>query len=171
MRRGLVRSLWAWCSTFALVWATSGPLGSAGSLASFSGRVFQTDRAAPRAGVVVSLTDESGARVAESLPTRADGSFDVGGPRAGSYTVHVEAPEGVFVAAERVQLAGGANPPMALELRAARLDATDKQGFGSPAASRTTEYIVAGVVALAGLFVIFELSDDDDEEPATAVRN
>jgi len=171
MKPSRMRSLWACCSTFVLVWATSAPLASAEPLASFSGRVFQTDRAAPRAGVVVSLIDESGARVAESLPSRTDGSFDVGGPHAGSYAVRVEAPEGVFVAAERIRLAQGANPPMALELRQARLSAAEKQGFGQPAGSRTTEYIIAGVVALAGLFVIFELSDDDDEEPATVVTN
>src|SRR5262245_17052022 len=98
MTSSRMRSRWAWCSTFALVWATSAPIASAQPLASFSGRVFQANRAAPRSGVVVSLTDEGGVRVAESLPTRADGSFDVGGPHAGSYAVRVETPEGVFVA-------------------------------------------------------------------------
>ncbi len=140
----------------------------AGSLrASWSGRVIAADRSTPRAGVVVGLVDGAGAYRARSLPTRADGAFAIDDVPPGTFGLRVEAPEGVFVSSAEMTLAPGTNAPMALALGPGSIQAKREQGLGSAEVSRTTEYIFAGAVTLLGLFVIFEITGDENETDAS----
>ena len=151
---------------FALLWVCCVPVTSAGSSASWGGRVFQTDRSTPREGVVVRLVDRQSERAVESAPTRADGGFMIAEAPVGSYELHVETPEGTFVSAQPVELEPGVNTPMALALQARPFDAKQDRGLGAEA-SRRTEIIYAGLVTLVTLFIYYQLTKDDDEVTST----
>lgn len=131
--------------------------------ASWGGRVFEADRVTPRSGVVISLIDAS-QKEFRSVPTRTDGGFALSG-NPGTYTLRVETDQGAFLSAEPVTLNSGVNKPMALALD--RIDAKKDFGLGDDDVSRTTEWIIAGVVTLFALFVIFEITDDDGEPTAS----
>ena len=163
MSAGSLRHLAATSAIVTLVWVASTPVTPAGTLASWGGRVFQTDRRAPRAGVVVELVASDGHGRVRSEPTRADGAFTIEGAPAGKYTLHVETPEGVFVSSEPFQLQPGPNPPMALALKARPFDAKQEHGLGGEDVSRTTEIVLAGVVSLIALGIYFLVTDDESE--------
>jgi hypothetical protein len=164
MAPGRFRSLAASTAIAALVWYLSVPLTPAGSLASWGGRVFESDRATPREGVVVSLADGQGERTVRSTPTRKDGAFAIDEAPVGTYHLAVETSEGVFLSSEPLQLRAGTNPPMALTLTAGPVHASQQQGLGGgDGFSSRTEYIIAGVIGLAALLVINEVIDDDSE--------
>jgi hypothetical protein len=163
MLAGSPRQLAATGAIVALVWVVCTPVTPAGTLASWSGRVFQPDRSAPRAGAVVELVGDEGGQRHRSQPTEADGAFKIEGAPAGRYALHVETPEGVFVSSEPVELQSGANAPMALALAARTLDAKQDHGFGGANVSRRTEYILAGVVTAVALFVYLQVTEDENE--------
>jgi hypothetical protein len=164
MAPGRFRRLAASIAIAGLVWYLSVPLTPAESFASWSGRVFEADRATPREGVVVSLDDGQSERAVRSTPTRKDGAFNIDEAPAGTYRLAVETSEGVFLSSEPVELRAGPNPPMALTLSPASTHASQQQGFGSGNGfSRRTEYLIAGAVGLTALFVISEVIDDDSE--------
>jgi hypothetical protein len=167
MVRGRSRRVSAALAVVALAWTTLPSVARAEVLASWSGRVFQSDRATPRPDVVVSLFDAGGARVVRSAPSSADGTFTLEVAAADAYGLRVEAPEGVFVAAEPVRLVPGSNPPTALALSAFPVHAKNEQGLGQGDPSRVTEYVMAGIVSLAALLVILEITDEEDEAPAS----
>jgi len=163
MSAGSLRSIAAASAIVALVWVVSMPVTPAGTLASWGGRVFQPDRTAPRAGVVVELVANQGQGRVRSNPTRADGAFTIEGAPTGTYTLHVETPEGVFVSSEPFELQPGPNTPMALELEARPFNAKQEHGFGGEDTSRLTEILLAGAVSLVALGVYFLVTDDESE--------
>ena len=166
MAPGRFRSIAAATLSVALVWVFATPMTPAGALASWGGRVFESDRTTPREGVVVSLADGPGDMTVRAKPTRADGAFTIDGAPTGSYRLKVETPEGVFVSSEPVKLEAGTNTPMALALNPS-FNATQEQGLGSGEVSQTTEYIIAGAVSLFALLVILEITDEDNQPNAT----
>jgi len=165
MLRGRYRSLIATTVVSSLIWFVCAPMASAGSLGSWGGRVYQPDRVTPREGVVVSLVGEQ-ERTFRSEPTRSDGAFTLDSLPAGTYSLRVETPEGVFVSDRSLEMQNGSNRPMALALGSFPGNAAQEQGIGGPG-SRTTEYIVAGLVFVFALFIILELTDDANETRAS----
>jgi hypothetical protein len=166
MASGRFRSLAAATVIATVVWTFGTPVATAGAVASWGGRVLDADRT-PRAGVVVSLTGSQDGNTLRSAPTRTDGAFRIAEARAGSYVLRVESSEGVFVAPEPVRLEAGDNAPVALSLKSGPFHAQQEQGFGGAGASNTTKYIFAGVVTVAALFVIYSVTEDDDERPSS----
>jgi hypothetical protein len=167
MATGRLRMWIASTMVVAFVWMVSAPLAQAQGLASWSGRVFETDRRTPQAGAVVSLRDGGGDRTFRSEPTRADGAFVIDGAPPGSYELAIETPAGTYVSGEPVQLQSGPNKAMALGLTSsAPYNAKQEGGFGK-SGSRRTEYIVGGIVSLLALLLILELSSDSDEQRAS----
>jgi len=150
----------------ALLWVCCVPVTPAGSSASWGGRVFETDRSSPRAGVVVRLVDTDAEQSIASAPTREDGAFSIADATPGSYELHVETPEGTFVSGQPVQLAPGNNTPMALALQARPFNAKQEKGIGKEL-SRRSEWIFAGVVTLVSLFIYLEVTDDQTEQSST----
>lgn len=153
----------AWVS-----FATMPTLG-AGSLASWGGRVFEVDRATPRAGVVVSLRGELGQVSVRSEPTRADGAFTIEDMPSGKYTLAVETADGVFVSPEPLDLRPGSNTPLALALRPAIYSASQGQGFGGGEMPRAFQYAIGGTILLFALFVLDKIFEDNDERTASVV--
>jgi hypothetical protein len=167
MAPGRIRSIAAAILSVALVWVFSAPMTPAGAVASWGGRVFESDRITPREGVVVSLAEGPGETTLRAEPTRADGTFTIDGAPTGTYRLKVETPEGVFVSSEPVELSAGANTPMALALNPGAFNAKREQGLGNGNVSSMTEYLIAGGVSLFALLVILEITEDDDETNAT----
>jgi hypothetical protein len=167
MATGRLRTWIAATMVLAFVWMVSAPLAQAQSLASWGGRVFETDRSTPQAGAVVSLRDGETDRTFRSEPTRTDGAFVIDSAPPGSYELAIETPAGTYVSDEPVQLQSGPNKAMALGLTSqAPYNAKQESGFGG-SGSRTTEYIVGGIVSLLALLLILELSNDSDEQRAS----
>ena len=132
--------------------------------ASFGGRVFTADGRTPRAGVVVTLVDESGQAARRSQPTNPEGGFMIKGADAGTYHLLVETSDGAFVAPEPLAVKAGDNPPLALSLRAnapgGGMNFQEQYGFGSGGGlSQMTTGIIAGAIGVAALVVIAEVSD------------
>jgi hypothetical protein len=100
----------------ALIVVGAGVPVSAADRATLLGRVYGADGATPRADVVVAFVDEAGEVIYDSEPTDDRGVFRLDGAPAGSYTVVARAPEGDFLAGNRVALSSGTNPPVTLAL-------------------------------------------------------
>ena len=79
MAPGRFRSIAAATLSVALVWVFSTPVTQAGAVASWGGRVFESDRITPREGVVVSLAEGPSDGTVRAAPTRADGAFTIDG--------------------------------------------------------------------------------------------
>jgi hypothetical protein len=168
MATGRFRSLIATSAIVALVCLVCAPLARAQSIASWGGRVVHADRVTPRVGVVVSLTDDARERTIRAEPTRADGAFVIDGAPAGTYELTVETDEGVFVSPRPVKLESGVNPPMALALSPGRVNAKQEHGLGKES-SRMTEYIAAGVIIALDIWLIFQLTEEDPQVPASVL--
>jgi Carboxypeptidase regulatory-like domain len=145
----------------------SAPPASAGEPAVLTGKVFQADGRTPLTGVVVHLVDPTSEREYGSSPTRADGAFRVDQAPAGAYRVLAETPGGAFLAEHAVTVEPGANRPVALTLSSA---APMHQQAADPAATTQSgglptwgKWAIAGGIALAALFVIGEVTDDEDQ--------
>lgn len=126
------------------------------------GRVLQADGLTPQTGAIVHLVDDDH-RIWPSKATEADGGFLIDDAPAGRYTLVVETAEAAFVAAEPLSLAAGANPPLALSLNAAR----QPTGLGSDEGAGLPKWLawtIGGVIFVAALFVIDELSEDSDDD-------
>jgi len=170
MSAGSLRPIAAASAIIALISVVSIPVTPAGALASWGGRVFQPDRTAPRAGVVVELVahEAQGSNAGSpgrirSKPTRADGAFTIEDAPTGTYTLHVETPEGLFVSSDPVELQAGSNTPMALALKSRPFDAKQEHGLGGEDTSRKMEIILAGVVSAVALGVYFLITEDESE--------
>lgn len=136
----------------------------AGPTAELGGRVL--DAGAPAGAVTVHLVEvaDGTPAVAASAITDGDGSFAIRDADPGDYRLLVETPAGSFLAPGQVTLDEGTNRPLALTIDAAR-----DHGFGSESAqglSTWGTWLIAGVIGVAALFVIAEVSDD--ETPASA---
>jgi len=138
----------------------------AGEAAVLTGKVFQADGRTPRTGVVVHLVDPASNRDFGAEPTRPDGAFRVDQAPAGTYRVLAETEEGAFLAAQAVTVEPGANRPVSLTLGGA---APAFQSSADPAASSGGglptwgKWVIAGGIVLAALFVINEVTDDEDQ--------
>ena len=142
-----------------------GPVWSSES-ALFSGRIVDSDRVTPRTGVVVSLYDAESDATYRSQPTTDDGMFRIDSAPAGSYTLLTEAPEGVYLAAENLELSPGKNRPLALtlsetapNLAPARASTTEKGGLPMWAKG-----LIAGVIVAGGVLLIIAATEDEEED-------
>jgi hypothetical protein len=145
------------------------PVSAAVAPASFTGRVIGADGVSAQAGVRVTLYDA--ARAYSSAPTAADGGFALEVAAPGAYHVAVETPAGAYLLERPVTLASGANTPLALRLAP---DAALTQGAEPTTTARLrrglppfAKWVVVGVIAAAALFVVSEVSEDEDEQPAS----
>ena len=157
-------------SVFGLALATasllSAPPASAGEAAVLTGKVFHSDGRTPRTGVVIHLVDPASDQDYGSSPTREDGAFRLDQAPAGTYRVLAETGDGAFLAEHAVTVTPGANRPVALTLQSA---APTHQQTPDPAATTQPgglptwgKWAIAGGIALAALFVIDEVTDDED---------
>jgi hypothetical protein len=163
MASGRFRSFAATTAIVALVWVLSTPMTPAGALASWGGRVFESDRLTPREGVVISLGNAQGVETLRSEPTRGDGAFRIDGAPAGTYRLTVETPEGTFVSSEPVTLESGSNPSMALSLAPGITRSGQEHGLGGEGGD-AGPWIFAGVVTAFALLAVWAITEDDDEK-------
>ncbi len=134
--------------------------GATDGKAIFSGRVLHRDGITPRSEVVVILvyTVDGAERNYRAEPSSAEGAFILNSAPAGSYMLLVETEEGVFLAAQRLDLVAGENEPMVLTLEPA--EGPDLAGLAqSGGLPRWAEGLIAGLIAVAA-FVLFEESTD-----------
>lgn len=129
--------------------------------AQLAGRVFQPDGLTPRPGVVVHLYDEGTEQVYSSQPTTDEGSFLIDQAPAGTYSLVAESGDVAFLAADGLELQSGSNDPVALTLQTAPAQSTGQQKSGLKPWAKWT---IAGVIIVAGLFLIYEVTSDDDSE-------
>lgn len=129
--------------------------------AHFSGKVYATDGATSLAGIVIALHDPETDRSYRSNPTTADGTFRVDAVPAGRYAVIAESSDGAFLAAEQVSIEAGSNRPLALTLNGSVPHAQVTSGKGGLPTFH--KWLIAGGIAVAGLFVIDEVTTDEDE--------
>lgn len=134
---------------------------SAAEPAHLSGKVYATDGATSLEGIVIALHDAETDRSYRSSPTAADGTFRVDAVPAGRYAVIAESNDGAFLAAEQVSLESGANRPLALTLNGSVPHAQVTSGKG--ALPTFGKWLIAGGIAVAALFVIDEVTADEDE--------
>lgn len=134
----------------------------------FSGRVVGADGLTPRAGAVVALVAPGHEAGLRSQQTRADGSFRIDGAPAGTYHLLVQADEGAYLFAEPLSLKQGFNTPLSLKLQA-------QPNFQTTAGTTTAQsslpvwvkWVIVGVIVAAAVFVVSEVSKDEDEAAAS----
>ena len=184
----LSRRLLAMTVAVALVWLQAVPGAEAAGGALLQGRVVSADGVTPRAGVVITLVDDERGTVFRSRPSDDRGVFNLDSARPGRYTLVAEVPEGAFVAADKVNLAAGPNPAVALALQPAEPQETDSQDSppeeGIPAEedqgaeasdatlppppeqkeglSPVVKGVIAGVVGLVAVATVFLASEEED---------
>ena len=155
-------------------WVSASPLAAPPS-ATFAGKVFQKDGTTPRSGVVIRLVTPQGDRDWPSTPTDGAGVFRIREVPVGTYRVLAESAEGAYLAREPVSLGAGENRPLSLTL-GAPLPAPEEPGTTGggtappapsppPAGGLPTwsKWVIAGGIALAALFVINEVTEDEEE--------
>jgi hypothetical protein len=171
-----------------LVWLQAAPGAVAADTALLRGRVVSADGVTPRAGVVITLVDDERGSVFRSRPSDDRGVFNLDSARPGRYTLVAEVPEGAFVAADKVNLAAGPNPAVALALQPAEPQETDSQDSppeeGIPAEedqgaeasdatlppppvekeglSPVVKGVIAGVVGLVAVATVYLASEEED---------
>ncbi len=141
------------------------PAGSAAG-AILAGRVVGTDGLTPQAGAVVSLFDAKSERIFASDPTRDDGGFRIADAPAGRYGVVVETPEGAYLLRNDVTLAEGANDPVALQLGSGggpNFQSGPVVVGDDSVLPAWAKWTIIGFVSAAGVFVISEVTSDDNE--------
>ncbi len=159
------RRLVAAMLTAAIVAAlTIAPVQAAGS-ASFGGRVLQQDGVTPRSDVVVHLVDARGETGARSVPTTDEGAFRIAQATPGTYSVLVDTGDGAFISPTPVTLKSGPNPALALSLGGGSPNFYQQQtGLGGgKALSAAWKWSIVGAISVGALFVVNELSDEEDE--------
>jgi hypothetical protein len=177
MSRPALRPLTAIVSILGLVLTTSSGVLAASSPTSLSGRVV-TDGADPRSGVVVTLVEPASEKAYRSAPTDARGAFTIHAAPVGSYALVVEAPEGAFLASNRVQLAPGVNRPISLALKPAKGGKQDAPPPPAPADAPPpppapaqgpptwAKWVIAGGVIVGAAIVVNAVTKDDEASPA-----
>lgn len=166
MPSGRIRPAMAF-SLIAALTLTGLPLGAA-EQAEVHGLVFLADAATPRSGAVVVLISTERDQEFRSEPTGSDGAFVVRADPGASYTVLVETPEGAFLAGAALPLVPGLNPPLTLALNhgARPYPGLAQQSSGSSLPG-WAKWTIVGVLAVAGGFLIMEVTSGDDEAPVT----
>lgn len=130
-----------------------------------TGRVLAGDPQGARPGVVVALVDTDSQAVYRSAPTDDRGAFRVEAPRAGTYAVLVEAPEGAFVASSGVALAPGLNRPVSLALEPGRAGeppaTTSRRSKGG--VPTWAKWVIAGGLVVGAAIVVDAVTKSDKE--------
>ena len=144
---------------FGLVTLASSELLLAGTPSSLSGRVLTQNGADPRPGVVVALVARTSERAYRSSPTDTRGAFTIDSAPAGDYALLVEAPEGAFLAASRLQLAPGVNRPVSLALKPGRegeapTGSTPPQEAKKGGPPTWARWVIAGAIVVGAAIVI-----------------
>ena len=130
-----------------------------------SGRVMETDGFTPRSGVVVALVDDENRMVYRSEPTNEDGAFQIDSAPAGGYKLLAETDEGAFLASNDFQLAAGENKPVSLKLTPAAQTSNVTIAPGqSGDDSNWWQWVIAGVIIVAGLLVVSDASSTDEQQ-------
>jgi hypothetical protein len=146
-----------------LCWLAT-PVGHAGSLGSFSGRVVGVDGIQPRAGVTVWLMDSTADRGIASAATDASGSFRIADAPAGNYRLAVEAQEGAYLLGDALTVQAGDNPALALRLSGGQPNFQSGESFRPGSGlSPTIKWVIVGAIVIAGAFVIREVSEDSED--------
>ena len=133
-----------------------------------SGRVLAENGSDARAGVVVALVDTNAEKVFRSDPTDARGAFRVDAPAAGRYALVVEAPEGAFLASDGLDLAAGANKPVALALKPAKgrqgapADTPPPTPPPSTGLPNWAKWVIAGGIVVGAAIVVDAVTSDDE---------
>ncbi len=139
--------------------------------AKLNGRVLDADGVTPRAGVTVTLVDSETKREYASAPTDATGNFVIESAPVGTYMLLAVTDEGAFLAAESMELEAGDNTPLALSLArssGAELPAGLAQQSSGGLAT-WAKWVIVGVIAVAAILVIDDVSGSDDEPPASPI--
>lgn len=162
------RSIGPWVVPLLLVALGAGPV-SGWPASSLHGRVVQSDGATPRNGVIVALVDDEGREIARSRPTDDAGTFRIENAPSGRFSVLVDSGEGAFLGADPVELRPGQNPPLSLRLGAGGPNFERDHGFGSSRSRfpQWGKWAIVGVLGIAALFVVDELTEDQEELPAS----
>ncbi len=111
--------------------------------------------------MVVSLVDENGETLYRSEQSDAQGRFSIDA-QAGNFGLVASTDEGAYLAADDFAVNAGSNEAVVLALKPTPSLAPGQQAAAS-GASKTTKYIIAGVLVVAGVFLIDELSEDEEE--------
>ena len=128
--------------------------------AALAGRIFRADGTTGAQGAVVVLVDATGTEY-RAEPAGDDGRFQVSGLPVGSYSLVVETADGAFLAAQSLTLGEGPREPLSLVLDPSRAAST--KGLAQSSGASWTKWVFVGVVGAASLFVINEVSDDEEE--------
>jgi len=129
-----------------------------------TGKVLDGDGVTPRPGVVVALVDPDTSTEFRSEPTDAAGAFRVEAAATGSYRLVAETSAGAYLAPAPMLVEEGDNRPVSLTLGGAapnfQAGATTQGGSTMP---RWGKWVIAGGIAVAALFVIDEVTSDEDQ--------
>jgi len=140
------------------------PATFAGNSGAFRGRVLHGDGVTPHEGVTVRLIDPRTEQDFPSTPTSEDGGFSIEEAPTGEYRVLVETPEGAYLTSNSVRLQSGENRPVTLALNTFGPDYQTQQGLGGGGSGlgTITKWIIVGVIVVGALFVIDELTEDNE---------
>lgn len=163
MHSNLTRRLLAVSLIFATSLMLTGMPLLAAENAAFQGRVFQEDGITPLSGVIVRLVDPDSMATFDSTPTETDGDFLIETAPAGDYTLLAKSTDTVFLAADSLHLDVGVNRPVSIALKptTSLAPAADSTRKGLPMWGKIG---IGGVIAVAGLFLINEVTDDVEED-------
>jgi hypothetical protein len=123
---------------------------------------LESDRITPRTGVVVTLYDAESDAAYRSQPTTDEGVFRIESAPAGSYALLTETPDGVYLAAEHLELAAGRNRPLALTLSETAPNLAPAQASSSGGLPTWAKGLIAGVIVFAGVLLIVAATEDED---------
>ena len=143
---------------------------SAAGAALLKGRVLDADGVSPLSDVVVTLFDARGSSNFPSGPTDARGVFQASAP-VGSYRLVASTPAGAFLASNEIQLAAGANAPVALTLKRQAAAGDPASGIPPPASGKKSplapwaKWTIIGGIAVASILAIDAVTSD--EKPAS----
>jgi hypothetical protein len=134
--------------------------------ARFSGRVFRSDGATPRPGVVVALVEPDSHRIYRSGPTNDEGAFAIDSAPAGTYTLLAEVEEGAYLAANSLELRDGDNRPLALALQEQPANANLAPGQSTAGGGFPTwaKWLIAGGIVVLGAVLISDATDEPETE-------
>jgi hypothetical protein len=141
---------------------------------SIEGRVLTGASGDPRSGVVVMLVDDASKATYRSASTDERGAFKIEGAAPGTYQLLVDAPEGAFLAASRMNVRSGPNRRVSLTLKERSGERSGGRAEGdapkaAPASGelRTWEkWLIAGGVLAGSLLVVNEVTEDEGKASA-----
>ena len=141
---------------------------SAADFGTLSGKVTDNDGITPRAGVVIALVDDTTKTIIRSEPTNDQGVFRIGEAPVGDYKLLAETDNGAFLASNQFDVQAGSNRPVALKLQPADTipNATIAPGQNTGAGGTSWwQWVIAGTIAVVGLVVVADASDESNASP------